>query len=109
MYCPGCGKIFIRIGDYLTCIEGKMALSQRLERRLTDCYVLRVDEHTSARLSFKVGGELYCPGCGAPTVEDDGFVRCVDCGLSLNEFIYELFELHPHKKPGDTSDWEKRN
>ena len=73
-----------------------MGLSQHLERRLTECFILRVDTPREFKFSFNVGGSWFCPGCGVPTVEEGGFVRCPQCELSLNEFIHALVELHPH-------------
>jgi hypothetical protein len=86
-----------------------MGLAQFLEKRLTECYVSRIDTPRERRFSFQVGGKWFCPGCGVPTVESDGFVRCSECGLALNEFIHALVEIHPHKPKGDTSDWPTRN
>ena len=86
-----------------------MGLSESLEKRLTECYVSRLDAPRERRLSIQVGGQWFCPGCGVPTIEDDGFLRCPRCKLALNEFIFQLVEIHPHKRKGDTSEWPKRN
>jgi rubredoxin len=77
-------------------MRGQMGLSQHLERRLTDCFILRVDKPRESKFSFIVGGNWFCPGCGVATVEGGGVVRCPRCGLSLNEFIHALAERHPH-------------
>ena len=73
-----------------------MGLSQHLERRFTECFIQRVDTPREVEFSSVIGGKWFCPGCGVPTVEGGGFVRCPRCELSLNEFIYALVELHPH-------------
>lgn len=98
MFCPKCGNRLVQIDEDLTCVQGQMLLSDDLERRLTECFISRVVKPTELRLSYLVGGEWYCPGCGVSIVEEDGIVRCGQCGLPLNEFIYSLVELHPHKR-----------
>jgi rubrerythrin len=97
MFCPKCGDEFVKVDGYLTCVRGRMELSSRLESRFTECYVSKSDRPRESQLPFRVGGTWYCPGCGVPTVEEDGFVRCPQCRLSLNEFIAALVELHPHR------------
>jgi phage FluMu protein Com len=109
MFCPKCGNELVRVGESLTCIEGKMVLDHFLEKRLTECYVSRVDTPRERRFSFQVGGTWFCPGCGVAAVESDGFVRCPECKLLLNEFIPRLVEIHPHKRKSDTNDWPNRN
>lgn len=96
MFCPKCGDKLVKIGGELTCVKGQMGLSQHLERRLTECFILRADKPHESKFSFLVGGKWFCPGCGVPTIEGGGAVRCPQCELSLNEFIHRLVELHPH-------------
>ena len=86
-----------------------MSLSRHLEGRLTECFITKVSKPRDLRFSFVVGGQWYCPGCGVPTIEENGFVRCTQCGLTLNEFMHSLVEHHPHKEKGDHTDWPKRN
>jgi DNA-directed RNA polymerase subunit M/transcription elongation factor TFIIS len=109
MFCPKCGNELVRVGNELTCVEGKMGLMAQLEQRLIEYFVAKTAMPSDRKVSFVVGGEWYCPGCGVPTIETDGYVRCPRCGLSLNEFIYVLVEIHPHKQKGDHSGWPKRN
>jgi uncharacterized Zn finger protein (UPF0148 family) len=100
MYCPKCGDVLRRRpnGD-LTCEQGEMGLSQRLERGLTECFVDRTRMPLEAPLPFVVGGGWCCPGCGVAMIETEpGSVVCSKCGLSLSEFIHELVELHPHRR-----------
>ena len=96
MFCPKCSEELVRVGSELTCRRGQMGLSQHLERRLTECFVLKRDKPRESKFSFVVGGKWFCPGCGIAMVEHDGDVRCSQCELSLNEFIYQLIEVHPH-------------
>jgi predicted RNA-binding Zn-ribbon protein involved in translation (DUF1610 family) len=109
MFCPKCGNELVRVGEYLTCVEGKMGLSRRLEQRFTECFVTKASTPTDWKFSFVVGGQWYCPGCGVATIESDGYVRCPQCRLSLNEFMVELVERSLHKQTGATFDWPKRN
>ena len=96
MFCPGCGDKLEKVGRELTCVRGQMGLSQQMERRLTACFILKSVTPHESRLSIVVGGKWFCPGCGTSAREENGFIRCQQCGLSLNEFIYPLVELHPH-------------
>ena len=99
MYCPKCGDALKRHSNgELTCERGEMALSQHLERGLTECFVDRTRIPRAAPLSFRVGGSWSCPGCGVAMAEiEPGLVVCSKCGLSLGEFIPQLVELHPHR------------
>lgn len=75
-----------------------MPLSDQLSAALTNAFIrnTRIIQHR--RLSFEVGGTWYCPGCGMRVIEDDGSITCAECGQSLNDFIFPLIELHPHKE-----------
>lgn len=96
MFCPKCNDELIRVNKELTCLKGNMGLSQNLECELTECFILKNRKPKEVKLSFLVGGEWFCPGCGISMEEKDGFIRCPKCSLSLNEFIYVLVEVHPH-------------
>lgn len=96
MFCPKCGDKLVRTGRELTCVKGKMGLSQNLEKRLTDCFILKIDKPKEFKFSFVVGGNWFCPDCGVKEIEKEGFICCPHCGLSLNEFIFQLVEIHPH-------------
>jgi rubrerythrin len=98
MFCPKCGDELVKVGGELTCVRGRMGLSRHLERRLTECFISGADKPRELKLSFIVGGKWFCPGCGVATVEAGGVVRCPRCGLSLNEFVRALVELHPHAR-----------
>jgi rubrerythrin len=73
-----------------------MSLSQKLEEGLIDCFILRVRKPKELKFPFIVGGTWFCPACGIKMFEKNGDVRCSQCNLSLNEFIHQLVELHPH-------------
>ena len=75
-----------------------MYLSQNLSHHLEECYVTKTKLPCDFKFSFQVGGDWFCPGCGVQMSEEEGVVRCAKCGLSINEFIYELVERSPHKK-----------
>lgn len=98
MFCPKCNDELIKVKEELTCLRGQMGLSNHLEQGLTECFVLKNRKPKEFKFSFLVGGKWFCPGCGVLTIEEDGFVRCPQCDFSLNEFIHELVELHPHLK-----------
>lgn len=96
MYCPKCGEELSETRDGFVCEPGGMQLTQFLGHLLWECYVAETKEPGEARFDFRVGGEWFCPGCGVPTQERDGYVRCPQCGRSLNVFIRALIERHPH-------------
>lgn len=90
------------INGVWTCRRGDMPLSPRLSAAFVDRYVLKSRapaEHRRAAVRW--GGVWYCPGCGVRLEERDGSVACHECGQSLNEFLYELIEVHPHKTGTD--------
>lgn len=83
-----------------------MGLSKDLENILTECFVLKNRKPKDKKFSFLVGGKWFCPDCGVLMIEQDGFIRCPQCNLTLNEFIPILIEFHPHLKEGQkTWDW----
>ena len=96
MFCAKCGDELVKVGRELTCVRGQMGLSKDMERRFTECFILRSVRPRESRFSMVVGGKWFCPGCGVSTLEENGVIRCQQCELSLNEFIYPLVELHPH-------------
>lgn len=98
MFCPKCNDELVRINKELTCLRGQMGLSQHLEHRLTEYFILKISEPSEFKFSFLVGGKWFCPGCGVQMIEKDGFIRCPQCDLSLNKFIRPLVEQHPHLK-----------
>lgn len=97
MFCPKCGDTLEDVNGELTCVRGDMGLSQDMARRLSECYVTRTRLPAEPKNAARWGGTWYCPGCGIQAEEDDGAVRCPHCGLSMNEFLYPLVELHPHR------------
>ena len=105
MFCPKCSDELVKVGSEVTCVRGQMGLSQHLERRFTECFILGADRPRESRFSFIVGGKWFCPGCGVPAVEADGVVRCPLCELSLNEFIHALVERHPHVRVAGKEEW----
>ena len=83
------------------CVSGDMWLSQMMERGLREVFV---EESRPAmvkprREGFRWGGRWFCPRCGVEMQEGQDSVTCPRCGKQLDEFIYELMELHPHLRP----------
>jgi predicted amidophosphoribosyltransferase len=97
MFCPKCGETLEQIDGAWTCRRGGMPLSPRLSAGFTDVYVLKTSTAQPGRATFLWAGTWYCPGCGIQTEEQAGTVVCPRCRQSLNEFLYDLIELHPHK------------
>ncbi|MBI5354338.1 MAG: hypothetical protein HZB50_16990 [Chloroflexi bacterium] len=73
-----------------------MEITKDLERRLRECYTLKLRKPHEKPFNFLIGGQWFCPQCGVSTLEEKGSVRCPKCKLSLNEFINSLIEFHPH-------------
>jgi hypothetical protein len=79
-------------------VRGEMGLSKHLADGLFEVYVKETRSASTRALSFGVGGTWFCPGCACRLSEREDTVICDRCGHSLNEFIYELVELHRHRK-----------
>ncbi len=101
MFCPKCNDELVQLENELTCLKGKMGLSRNLEQGLTECFILKIRTPREKKFSFVVGGKWFCPGCGVSMFEKDGHIRCPQCDLCLNEFIFALVEMHPHLKEAE--------
>ena len=99
MLCPKCADELIDIGGELHCVRGNMGLSRRLSRQLSECYEIRSRRPREKPASFKIGGRWFCPACGTAVAEEEqGILRCSDCGRWLNVFVHELVEISTHDK-----------
>ncbi len=96
MFCPKCGTALEQNANELYCPEGDMHLSENLEKGFTEVFLERTRTPVLKPVSFKIGGTWFCPKCGNQMLEAEGVVHCLSCKLSLNEFIVQLVELHPH-------------
>ena len=96
MYCPRCGEQMTDREGRLMCERGQMELSPRMAQMLKECFVTRECPSSKVPLTYEVGGTWFCPGCSIRMIESDGVVTCSQCGESLNEFIFDLVEFHPH-------------
>src|ERR1022692_516017 len=97
LFCPRCGDALQCVNGEWVCNGVDMILSKQLSNSLFETYVRRTHQTTPRAFSFKVGGRWHCPGCARRLLEREGFLNCDLCGLSLNEFVYSLVELHPHR------------
>jgi hypothetical protein len=87
-----------RRGQVLTCDAGDMPLSQTLERSLVAHFGPDSSMITVPPLSFRVGGQWFCPADGTPMRVADDAVQCPRCARSLTGYqIYQLVEVHPHR------------
>lgn len=97
MFCPRCGDVLTRIEDgRLMCINGQMEVTKALEKKLEECYVLKLRQPREGKFSSRIGGQWFCPQCGVLIQEQDGDLRCSSCHQTINEFIFSLVEFHPH-------------
>lgn len=99
MYCPKCGDALTRRPNgELACEHGDMGLSQDLERRLHECFVVNTREPRDIMASYAIGGKWWCPGCGVQATEmNPRDLRCPSCQRSLVEVLHALVEIHPHR------------
>jgi len=98
MYCPKCGTPMERRGNELTCVAGNMGLSAALEQSLVAHFGVDSPVRAVPPLSFRVGGQWFCPKDGTPMREADGMVQCPRCARCFTgSQIYQLIEVHPHR------------
>jgi rubrerythrin len=73
-----------------------MPMSKHVSDGLTECFE-RGERRPSEEPTKVASGEWFCPACGVAMLTTTGVeVRCPECARTLNEFVYELIELHPH-------------
>jgi hypothetical protein len=96
MYCPRCASRIVSFGPTARCQKTNAPLSTRLHADLLAFCVARTSLEQPGPLSFKVGGTWFCPGCGAPMREDNGYLLCDYCGAYLNRFVHSLVEFFVH-------------
>ncbi len=95
VFCPKCGKAMDLVNGTFACVTGEMPLSRNLHDKLCEVFVSRTRVARSVPLNW--GGRWFCPGCGVPATTDHEHVRCGTCREYLDEFLYALVELHPHR------------
>jgi len=96
IFCPLCGNELSETATGLICRIGEMEITKELEKRLRECYVLKLREPREMPFSFPVG-KWFFPQCGISTQEKDGSARCSQCQFSVNEFVFSLVEHHYHR------------
>jgi hypothetical protein len=96
VFCPKCGHEMTladsHAGTTYKCVPGDIQLSRVMHDRLSEVFVTQ-NRHAEGREGV---GSWFCPRCGKLMNNEDGHVRCVECGEFLDEFIHGLVELHPH-------------
>ncbi|HEX8287596.1 MAG TPA: hypothetical protein VF556_06370 [Pyrinomonadaceae bacterium] len=80
------------------CQNGDMYLSLRMLAKLNETFVLKTRKPKDHDLLRGLHGNWFCPNHGEKMKVKNGYARCPICDLSISEFIYELTELHPHKR-----------
>jgi predicted RNA-binding Zn-ribbon protein involved in translation (DUF1610 family) len=99
MYCPKCGEAMVWREGELWCVPGEMPLSKSVQTTLAEM-IESAPPSTAATTSVKLGEEWFCPADGARMVDaEGGITTCPSCGRVLGlRLIYELVELHPHRR-----------
>jgi uncharacterized Zn finger protein (UPF0148 family) len=95
VFCPKCGKGMVVKNGEVTCVHGEMGFSRKMHDGLSEVFIART--RRGRPHAFPWGGRWFCPGCGGPMKTGGEHVRCETCGEYLDEFIYQLVEVHPHR------------
>jgi hypothetical protein len=77
------------------CVPGDMPLSRNLDEGLREVFLRR--SRPPARRSVISSGAWFCPGDGSKMTKTVDGMICPRCRISIDEFLYELIELHPHR------------
>jgi hypothetical protein len=97
MFCPKCGNKLVHLRKNLYCEKGNMQFSESLTNRFNECFGIKTSHPIEIKFSFLCGGTWFCPQDRTKMTEENGFIKCKKCQISLNEFIRTLVETHPHK------------
>jgi len=98
MFCSKCGNPLETEGAALVCRAGAMELAPAVAQGLSEVFIARSRKSVSRPVSFPIGGNWFCPGCGIQMEERSGMLSCPQCYNSLNEFVVALVEAHPHRE-----------
>ena len=75
-----------------------MTLSENVRRGLEETFIAATRPPREApTFATGIGGHWFCPRDGVAMIESDGVLHCSVCSRSLNEFVHQLIELHPHR------------
>ena len=86
-----------RVNGELSCIEGDMGYSQRMEKTLLERLENPIENQSIKTPAYMDGVSKlgwYCPGCGK-TLGDS--LWCDECRITLTDLVFTLVELHPHR------------
>jgi DNA-directed RNA polymerase subunit M/transcription elongation factor TFIIS len=103
MFCPKCGNRLLlkhseRGREELYCAAGEMGLSPVMQQKFEERYgpnSLPQSSHPPFHQQFHGGLQWFCPGDGEPL---NAQLECPRCEKHLRDLVYQLVELHPHKK-----------
>lgn len=79
-----------------------MKLSPHMLARLQSYVEAAPADRTGRRWDNPLVGDAsrwFCPACGTSTELVDSYLTCTECGGVLNDYVYELFEMHQHRDP----------
>lgn len=93
LFCPRCASPMQRVGVELTCVPGDMGLSRKVETELLRRFGQRAKADSP---SPPPGSSWFCPACRVPLGED---MKCAECSGTLHDLLFQLIEIHPHRKP----------
>ena len=97
LFCPFCADGLDVKGDTFVCRRGEMDLTQVVAAGFIHGAEAPEEAANPRPLSFRVGGDWFCPWCAARMRESRGMISCTSCSRSLNNFVYQLIERHFHR------------
>ena len=103
MFCPKCGNpLLLKHSESgreeLYCVAGKMGLSPAMQQKFEERYgpnPMPQSSHPPFNQQSYGGLHWFCPGDGEPL---NAQLECPRCEKHLRDIVYQLVELHPHKK-----------
>jgi hypothetical protein len=91
-YCPKCGQPTVEKNEVWTCSSGGLEFSKHLGGLLAATYCASFIPGRKPVPPMQLA-TLFCPSCCTPV---DREAICPECHRSLQPFMHELVEFHPH-------------
>ena len=96
LFCPRCAAPFETTGPEYRCPVGNMLLSRVMQRGLIAAFIDPGVDELPRPFRVGIGGTWFCPRDRSLMEENAGIIACPECHRSLNRYVIQLVELHPH-------------
>lgn len=97
LFCPKCRSVAVVVEGELRCEGTGASLGSKPTQDLIAWTQTPAKDTGGSKFPHRVGGEWYCPCCGATCAEElSGQVECPNCERSLNPLLFYLIELFVH-------------